>query len=142
MPRETAEAALASLEWRFIGPFRGGRVTSVAGDPSDPGTFYFGAAAGGVFKTEDGGLHWRPVSGGFFRSVSVGGMTVAPSDPLVVYAGMGEACIRENVLHGDGVYRTFDGGQRWLHLRRSESRHISRIHVHPENPVLLYVGAF
>jgi photosystem II stability/assembly factor-like uncharacterized protein len=140
--QESVQDALGSLEWRLIGPFRGGRVTSVAGDPKDPATFYFGACAGGVWKTQDGGLHWRPMSDGYFRTASVGALAVAPSDPLVVYAGMGEACIRENVLHGDGVYRTSDGGLTWTHLGLAETRQISRIRVHPENPDVVFVGAF
>ena len=137
-----AETALGALQWRLIGPFRGGRVTSVAGHPTDPLCFYFGACAGGVWKTTDGGIYWQNVSDGFFRTASVGALAVAPSDPEVVYAGMGESCIRENVLHGDGVYRSTDGGRTWRHLGLSETRQISRIRVHPQNPDVVYVGAF
>lgn len=143
MAREdSVQNVLGSLEWRLLGPFRAGRVTSVAGDPSDPATFYFGACAGGVWKTTDGGLHWRPVSDGYFRTASVGALAVAASDPAVIYAGMGEACIRENVLHGDGVYKSTDGGRSWTHLGLSDTRQISRIRVHPQDPDLVYVGAF
>src|SRR4051794_2932228 len=96
--------ALAALAWRGIGPFRGGRVVAVAGDPIDPATFYFGACAGGVWKTTDGGTYWESVSDGYFKTAAVGAIAVADSDPNVVYAGMGESCIRGNVSHGDGVY--------------------------------------
>jgi photosystem II stability/assembly factor-like uncharacterized protein len=132
---------LAGLTWRNLGPFRGGRVTAVAGDPGDPLCFYFGACAGGVWKTTDGGLYWRNVSDGFFQSASVGALAVASSDPQVIYVGMGEACIRENVLHGDGVYRSTDGGRTWTHCGLADTRHIARIRVHPNNPDLVYVGA-
>ncbi|HET7037166.1 MAG TPA: hypothetical protein VFI42_15885, partial [Thermomicrobiaceae bacterium] len=92
--------------WRLVGPFRGGRVVAVAGDPVDPLTGYFGACAGGIWKTEDAGQSWRNVSDGYLKTASVGALAVAPSDRNVVYAGMGEACIRGNVTHGDGVYRS------------------------------------
>ena len=92
-----------SLRWRQLGPFRGGRASAVVGDPTNPLTFYFGAAAGGVFKTDDAGTTWQNISDSYFRTASVGALAVAPSDPQVIYAGMGEACIRGNVSYGDGV---------------------------------------
>src|SRR5262249_48999365 len=101
----------ASLRWRSIGPHRGGRVVAVAGDPAEPMIFYFGACAGGVWKTTDGGAYWENVSDGFFETSAIGALAVAPSQPHVVYAGTGEACIRGNVSHGDGVYRSDDGGR-------------------------------
>ena len=94
-----------AFQWRLIGPFRGGRVVAVAGHPTETATFYFGACAGGVWKTTDAGTYWENVSDGFFKTSAVGAIAVAPSDPNVVYAGTGEACIRGNVSHGDGVYR-------------------------------------
>ena len=97
---------LGSLRWRCVGPHRGGRVVAVAGHPTEPMTFYFGACAGGVWKTTDGGTYWENVSDGFFETAAVGALAVAPSEPNVVYAGTGEACIRGNVSHGDGVYRS------------------------------------
>ena len=102
---------LGSLRWRLVGPHRGGRVVAVAGHPTDPMTFYFGACAGGVWKTTDGGLYWDNVSDGFFQTAAIGALAVAPSDGNVIYAGTGEACIRGNVSHGDGVYRSTDGGR-------------------------------
>ena len=123
-----------ALEWRCVGPFRGGRVVAVAGDPSDPGTFYFGACAGGVWKSTDGGAYWENVSDGYFNTASVGAIAVAESDPNVVYAGTGEACIRVEVSHGDGVYRSTDRGATWEHLGLEDTRHIARVRVHPRTP--------
>jgi len=129
------------LQWRLMGPHRGGRVTAVAGDPDHLLTFYFGAAAGGVFKTDDAGITWRNVSDGFFRTASVGALAVAAADPAVVYVGMGEACIRGNVSYGDGVWRSDDGGSTWRHLGLADTRHIGRIRVHPRDPDVAYVAA-
>jgi photosystem II stability/assembly factor-like uncharacterized protein len=134
-------ALLNALEWRLIGPHRGGRVVAVAGDPSDPLTFYFGACGGGVWKTTDAGTYWENVSDGFFKTAPVGALAVAASDPNVIYAGMGEACIRGNVIHGDGVYRSTDAGKTWAHLGLADTRHIGRIRVHPHDPDLVYVAA-
>ncbi len=132
---------LDALDWRCIGPPRGGRVVAVAGDPEAQGTFYFGACAGGVWKTYDGGTYWENVSDGFFQTASVGAIAVSDSDPAVVYAGMGEACIRLDVTHGDGVYRTIDAGRSWQHLGLADTRHISRVRIHPSNPDIVYVAA-
>ncbi|HEX5164540.1 MAG TPA: glycosyl hydrolase, partial [Thermomicrobiales bacterium] len=137
-----ASGLLSSLPWRQAGPFRGGRSVAVAGDPSRPSTYYFGACAGGVWKTDDGATTWRNVSDGFFRTASVGALAVADSDPNVVYAGMGESCIRGNVSHGDGVYRSDDGGATWQHRGLENTRHIARVRVHPRDENLVYVAAF
>ncbi|HEU5422974.1 MAG TPA: glycosyl hydrolase [Nitrolancea sp.] len=134
-------ALLKALKWRLIGPFRGGRVVAVAGDPADPFTFYFGACDGGVWKTSDGGNVWENVSDGFFNTAPVGALAVAPSDPNVIYAGMGETAIRGNVSEGDGVYKSTDGGQTWQHMGLADTRAIGRIRVHPNNPDLVYVAA-
>jgi photosystem II stability/assembly factor-like uncharacterized protein len=135
------EAVLQNLKWRPIGPFRGGRVVAVSGDPINDQVFYFGSTGGGVWKTEDGGEYWRCVSHGHFRRASVGALEVAPSDPNVIYAGMGEATIRGNVSHGDGVYRSTDAGKTWQHLGLGETRNIGEIVVHPQNPDIAYVAA-
>jgi photosystem II stability/assembly factor-like uncharacterized protein len=127
--------------WRPIGPFRGGRVVAVAGDPAHPATFYFGACSGGVWKTANAGTSWENISDGFFGTASVGALAVAPSDPNVIYAGMGEACIRGDVTHGDGVYRSTDRGRTWKHLGLAETRHIGRVRIHPSNPDIAYVAA-
>ncbi len=137
----TDASPLSSVEWRLIGPHRGGRVVAVAGDPAEPATFYFGACAGGVWKTTDGGTYWENVSDGYFGTAAVGALEVAPSDPNVIWAGMGEACIRGNVSHGDGVYRSTDGGRTWQHLGLADTRFIGRVRVHPRDPDTAYVAA-
>ena len=135
------EELLGAVRWRCIGPPRGGRVVAVAGDPVDPMVFYFGACAGGVWKTNDGGTYWENVSDGYFNTASVGAMAVAPSDPNVIYAGMGESTIRGDVTYGDGVYRSTDGGRSWTNVGLSDTRHIARVRVHPADPDLVYVAA-
>ncbi|HWQ12414.1 MAG TPA: glycosyl hydrolase [Roseiflexaceae bacterium] len=129
------------LEWRCIGPFRGGRVVAVAGSYHDPNVFYFGACAGGVWKTTDAGTYWQCVSDGFFRTASVGALAVAPSDSNVIYAGTGETTIRIDVSHGDGVYKSTDAGRTWKHVGLADTRHIGKIRVHPQNPDVVYVAA-
>ena len=131
----------SALEWRCIGPHRGGRVVAVAGDPRERSVFYFGASAGGVWKTLDGGVYWENVSDGFFNTAAVGAIAVADSDSNVVYVGTGESCIRNDVSHGDGVYRSTDGGASWKNMGLKDTRHIARIRVHPQNPDLVYVAA-
>jgi photosystem II stability/assembly factor-like uncharacterized protein len=132
---------LQSLRWRCVGPYRGGRVVAVAGHPSERMTFYFGACAGGVWKTADGGTYWENVSDGSFETAAVGALAVAPSEPGVVYAGTGEACIRGNVSHGDGVYRSPDGGRTWTNVGLRDTRHIARVRVHPRDARTVYVAA-
>ena len=130
------------MRWRCIGPFRGGRVVAVAGHPNEPATFFFGAVAGGVWKTTDAGTYWRNVSDPYFKTSSVGAMAISDSDPNVIYVGTGECCIRNNVTHGDGIYKSTDGGETWKNVGLSDTRHVARIRVHPKNPDLVYVAAF
>jgi len=130
-----------AMTWRCIGPFRGGRATAVAGIPSQPYTYYFGATGGGVWKTEDGGLSWVCVSDGFFKTGSVGAIAVAEVDPNVVYVGMGESPMRGNVSHGDGLYKSVDAGKTLRHIGLNETSQISRVRIHPRNPDLVYVAA-
>jgi len=134
-------ALYKAMEWRLIGPFRGGRVTAVAGVPGRPLTYYHGATGGGVWKTEDAGLSWKCVSDGYFKTGSVGAIAVSEWDPNVVYVGMGEAPIRGNVSHGDGVYKSTDAGKTWEHVGLADTSQISRIRIHPRNPDLVYVAA-
>jgi photosystem II stability/assembly factor-like uncharacterized protein len=129
------------MEWRCIGPYRGGRVTAVAGIPSQPYTYYMGATGGGVWKTEDGGISWRSISDGFFKTGSVGAIAVSESDPNIVYVGMGEAPMRGNVSHGDGMYKSNDAGKTWKHIGLNDTSQISRVRIHPQNPDLVYVAA-
>ena len=130
-----------AFAWRPIGPFRGGRVSAVAGDPHHPLISYFGAAAGGVWKTADGGLSWHNVSDGFLSTPAIGALAVSRADPAIVYAGTGEANIRTDVAHGSGVYRSVDGGQTWEPRGLGESRHLARLVVHPDDPELVYAAA-
>jgi photosystem II stability/assembly factor-like uncharacterized protein len=130
-----------ALRWRNIGPNRGGRSIAATGSPGRPYEFYFGATGGGVWKTTDGGTTWTPVTDGQLRSSSVGAIAVAPSNPDVVYAGMGETQLRGNVMQGDGVYRSSDAGRTWTHLGLAETQAIGRIRVHPRDPDLVYVAA-
>ncbi|MEZ4837470.1 MAG: glycosyl hydrolase, partial [Caldilineaceae bacterium] len=130
-----------ALKFRCIGPPRGGRVVAVAGHPTDRSTFYFGACAGGVWKTVDGGTYWENISDGFFTSSAVGAMAVSPSDPNVIYVGTGEASIRGDVSWGDGVYKSTDGGKTWRNVGLHDTHHIGKIQIHPQNPDIVYVAA-
>lgn len=131
----------AALKFRNIGPFRGGRSNAVCGVVGDRLTYYFGGTGGGVWKTTDAGLTWKNVSDGFFKSGSVGAIAVAPSDPNVVYVGMGEHAIRGVMTsHGDGVYKSTDAGQTWSPIGLPDSRHIAAIRVHPNHPDHLFVA--
>ena len=134
-------AVLDAVRFRNIGPTRGGRVVAVAGHTADPATYYFGAVAGGVWKTDDAGTTWRCVTDGQLKTSSVGALCVADADPNVVYAGMGETTIRIDVSHGDGVYKSNDGGRTWKHLGLADTRHIGRVRVHPKNSDIVYVAA-
>jgi photosystem II stability/assembly factor-like uncharacterized protein len=132
---------LSALEWRFVGPYRGGRVLAVAGDSEDPRVYYFGAAHGGVWKTTDAGIHWRNMSDGYFNFPAVGGLDVSLSNPHVIFAGTGEGIQRQFISPGDGVYRSADGGETWTHVGLRGTQHISRLRIHPTNPDIVYVAA-
>ena len=124
---------------RLLGPSRGGRSTAVTGIPGRPHTFFAGSS-GGLWKTDDAGTTWQNVSDGFFESGSIGAVAVAEADPNVVYAGTGQACLRER-LGGVGVYRSTDGGRTWSHSGLREAGQIARIRIHPRDPDLVYVAA-
>jgi len=128
------------LTWRLVGPFRGGRVLAVSGVVGEPNTYYFGGVGGGVWKTTDGGISWSPMSDKEKFS-SVGAIAVAESDPNVVYVGTGEACIRNNILQGNGMYKSTDAGKTWHFLGLEDTRHIGRLAVHPKNPDVVLVAA-
>jgi photosystem II stability/assembly factor-like uncharacterized protein len=137
-----ASNPLSGLRWRNIGPFRGGRSVAVAGVSSQPNVYYFGSVGGGVYKTTDGGVNWEPVSDGQgFGTGTVGAIAVSESDPNVVYVGMGEACIRGNFSHGDGVYKSMDAGKTWKRAGLEDTRIIGRVRIHPKNPDVVYVAA-
>ena len=132
---------LDQLSWRLVGPYRGGRVVTVAGHPRERGTFYFGSSGGGVWRSTDAGITWHNLSDGFLRRPAVGAIALAPSDPSVIYAGTGESTIRNNASFGDGVYRSVNGGLTWTHLGLAATRHIASVRVDPNDPDIAYVAA-
>ena len=136
-----AALPLDDMDFRLIGPWRGGRSIAAVGHPTERLTFYFGSTGGGVWKTVDAGHHGVNVSDGFFKTGSVGAITLATSRPETVYVGMGEHAIRGNTSHGDGVYRSDDGGETWRHMGLTDTRQISNVIVHPTDPDLVYVAA-
>ena len=136
------EELYQAMEWRLVGPYRGGRVTAVTGVPSRPHTFYMGATGGGVWKTENAGHTWTNISDGHFNTASIGAVAVSESDPNVVYVGTGESPIRGvTTSHGDGVYKSTDAGKTWTHLGLEATRQIAKVQVHPGDPDIVYVAA-
>ena len=133
---------LSSYRWRNIGPDRGGRSIAVTGVKGRPAEAYFGAVGGGLWKTTNGGEDWAPVTDGQVNSASVGAVAVSETNPDIVYIGMGETCIRGNIMPGDGVYKSADGGKTWTHLGFTESHGIAKIRIHPTNPDIVFVAAF
>jgi photosystem II stability/assembly factor-like uncharacterized protein len=135
---------LKAYQWRSIGPLRGGRSIAVSGVKGRPGEAYFGAVGGGLWKTTDGGENWSPVTDGQIKSSSVGAVAVSESNPDVVYIGMGESCIRGNIMPGDGMYKSTDAGKTWTHIGFGNETvdAISKIRVHPANPDVVWVAVF
>ncbi len=132
---------LTGLQFRSVGPTRGGRVTAIAGIPEKPFTFFMGSTGGGVWKTDDAGLTWNNVSDGFLDVGSIGAIAIAPSDPNVIYVGTGSAAPRGNVSIGDGLYQSLDGGQSWRKVGLEKTGSISTIYIDPQNPLVVYVAA-
>ena len=128
-----------ALEYRLIGPFRGGRSAAVTGVPNQPNLFYFGSTGGGIWKTLDGGRSWENISDGFFGG-SIGAISVAKSDPNVIYVGGGEKTVRGNVSSGYGVWKSEDAGKTWAEAGLKSSRHVPRIAVDPTNHNIVYAG--
>ena len=135
-------ALLDAYRWRSIGPNRGGRSIAVAGVKGRPREAYFGAVGGGLWKTTNAGNDWAPVTDGLITSASVGAVAVSESNPDVVYIGMGESCIRGNIMPGDGVYKSSDAGKTWNHVGFRNSDAIAKIRIHPTNPDIAYVASF
>ncbi len=143
--RAGAEAAVppshyAGMHWRNVGPFRGGRALAVAGVPGDPNRFYFGAVGGGVWTTANAGRTWSPL---FDKEpvASIGAIALAPSDPRTIYVGSGEADMRSDIIHGNGMYKSIDAGATWKHIGLEATRQIGRIIVDPQDPNNVYVAA-
>jgi photosystem II stability/assembly factor-like uncharacterized protein len=139
---EAPKSPFEGMKYRLLGPFRGGRVLAVAGVPGEDDTYYFGAVAGGMWKTTDGGLNWHPLWDKFPEaSPSVGAIAIAPSDPNVLYVGTGEACIRGNIVMGNGVYKSTDAGKTWKYSGLRDTYSIGRMVVHPKDANTVYVAA-
>ena len=135
--RDVAQA----MTWRFVGPMRGGRVSSVVGHPSNKAVFYAGYTGGGVWKTPDGGNNWINISDGQIKKGSIGAIDISQTDPNILYVGTGEHALRGDVSHGDGVYKSTDGGDTWVNVGLEDTRQISRVIIHPTNPDIEYVAA-
>src|SRR6185437_11683095 len=132
----------SALHWRSVGPFTGGRVTTVAGIPDQPNVFYMGTAGGGVWETTDYGHNWRNISDRDFKTGSIGAMAVAPSNSKILYVGTGDSAPRNTVLTGGGMYKSTDGGQHWSFIGLGATHIISWIVVDPQNPDIVYAAAF
>ena len=140
-PKSPYEEAFSRLEYRSIGPANmGGRVADVEGVPGDPSVVYVASGSGGLWKTTNGGVTWKPI---FERqgTISIGDIALAPSNPEVVWVGTGESNVRNSVSFGDGVYKSTDGGKTWQHMGLKETEHISAIAINPQNPDIVYIGA-
>ncbi len=133
-------AFFSQVKFRNVGPFRGGRSTAVCGSFKNKNTFFFGATGGGVWKTTDGGSNWKNISDKYFGG-SIGSIALAPSDENVIYVGEGEESMRGNVSEGFGIWRSSDGGRSWKNIGLKDTRHITRIVIHPSNPNIVWVAA-
>ncbi len=130
------------VKWRSIGPFRGGRSNTATGVVGNINTYYMGTTGGGLWKTDDMGITWNNISDGFFKTGSVGAVSVAESDPNIVYVGMGEHAVRGVMTSsGDGVYKSTDAGKSWKKLGLDLTQHIARVVIHPKNPDVVFVAA-
>ena len=136
-----AQRIMETLDWRMVGPHRGGRSTAVTGIPGLPHTYYMGGTGGGVWRTEDAGNTWEPLTDGQLPVAAIGSIAVAEADPNVIYVGTGSACIRGNVSTGRGLYRSLDAGETWSFIGLEEAGQVGDIQVHPRDPDLVYVAA-
>ncbi len=132
--------SLAGMKWRLVGPFRGGRAEAVTGIPDNPFVYYFGAAAGGVWKTTNAGVSWTPIFDSE-SNPSIGAIAIAPSDPNVIYVGTGEPCLRGDITYGNGMYKSLDAGKTWTHIGLEDTRQISKVLVNPRDANVVYVAA-
>jgi photosystem II stability/assembly factor-like uncharacterized protein len=132
--------SLAGMKYRLVGPFRGGRVEAVVGIPGNPYVYYFGAAAGGVWKSTNGGLSWTPIFD-HESNPSIGAIAIAPSDTNVIYVGTGEPCLRGDITQGNGMYKSVDAGKTWTHIGLEDTHHIAKVLIDPRNPDVVFVAA-
>lgn len=137
---QVSDSLFKSMRWRGIGPYRGGRALAATGVTGEPGLFYFGAAAGGVWKTTDSGATWKPIFDSQPIS-SIGAIAVAPSNHDIIYVGSGEGALRGNITVGDGIYKSTDGGKNWVNVGLKDSRQIGALIVDPQNPDIVLVAA-
>jgi len=137
---ENEDPTFKGMKYRIVGPFRGGRSLTASGIPGDPTTYYFGATGGGVWKSTDGAMTWSSVFDKEGTS-AIGSLAVAASNPNIVYVGTGEACLRGNISHGDGIYKTLDGGKNWKNVGLKDSRAVGKVIVNPNNPDIVFVAA-
>jgi len=135
------EKLWSGMQWREVGPYRGGRAIAIEGVSGEPNTYYFGGVAGGVWKTTDGGAIWKPIFDKQHSTSSIGAIAVAPSDHNTINAGAGEGALRGNITYGDGVYKSVDGGRNWRNVGLKDSRQIGALIVHPDNPDIVFVAA-
>jgi photosystem II stability/assembly factor-like uncharacterized protein len=139
-PTEEEKKEEQGMKYRLIGPFRGGRSLTAAGVPGDPNIYYFGSTGGGVWKSTDGAITWKPVFDKE-KSSAIGSIAIANSDPNIIYAGTGEACIRGNAAQGDGIYKSVDAGKSWKNVGLKDSRAVGKLIIHPTNPDIVFVAA-
>jgi len=132
---------LQGMKYRLVGPYRGGRALTGVGVPSQPNTYYFGSVGGGVWKSTNGGMTWDSIWDNKMSVSSIGSVAVADSDPNVIYVGTGEACIRGNISHGDGMYKSIDAGKTWQHIGLRDTQHIGRVIIDPKDPNIVFVAA-
>ncbi|HUI66123.1 MAG TPA: hypothetical protein VL126_14865, partial [Bacteroidota bacterium] len=133
-------SSYSAMQWRLVGPFRAGRSIAAAGVPGNPYVFYFGGVDGGMWKTENAGVTWKPISDGQMNP-SIGAFAIAPSNPQVIYVGTGEADVRSDLTEGGGVYKSTDGGSHWQFIGLGDTRQIGRVWIDPKNPDLVMVAA-
>lgn len=138
---QSVDSTLKGMNWRNIGPNRGGRSLGIAGSSKNKYEYYFGAVGGGLWKTTDGGLNWKPITDGQLTSSSVGAVAVSESNPDIIYIGTGETAFRGNIMQGDGVYKSTDAGKTWKNIGLKNTQSIARVRIHPTNPDIVYVSA-